>query len=389
MGLCRFNHVKITGIKGVVPERVINIDDEIQYYDNDPKKLARNKKILGLGTRHVVDEGVTSADLCEEAARLLFKEMNINTDEIDALIVASTTPDRIVPSTAHRLHGKLCLNERCSCLDMNGGCTALIHALWLAHSLIESEAARKVLVLGGDILSRRNDVRNRISSMIFSDAGGAVLLERTQKNVPSYFLTGSRGKNWDTLVVPAGGERLPVRKDIADIEITDATGNVWHLWDDIMKGMDVFNFTMEIGPKSISEILEYAGLTKDDIDLFALHQANKQIVDTIRKHANLPSEKTPSVSFERHANCSTIAVLTVLLDCLKPEMKRILMCTFGVGLSWGSCIVNTDGLYNGGISVFKTPQNIPSRQEKINYWTKYFKNETSELSNDEEKKRWL
>ncbi len=387
MGLCRFNHVKITGIKGVVPERVINIDDEIQYYDNDPKKLARNKKILGLGTRHVVDDGVTSADLCEEAARLLFKEMNINTDEIDTLIVASTTPDYVVPSSAHRLHGKLNLDEHCTCFDMNGGCTALIHALWTAHSLISSGAARKILLLSGDIPSRRNDVRNRITSMLLADAAAAILLEYTEEENTAYFLTGSRGKNWDTLVIPAGGARLPIRKDIADIEVTDTAGNVWHLWDDVMKGMAVFDFTMEIGPRSISEILEYAGLTKDDIDLFALHQANKQIVDTIRKHANIPAEKTPTSAFEKYANCSTIAVLTVLLDCLKPEMKRVLMCTFGVGLSWGSCIVNTNSVHNGGISIFKTPKNIPTRQEKTEYWIRYFKNEQQNL--DEEKKRWL
>lgn len=387
MGLCRFNHVKITGIKGVVPERVINIDDEIQYYDNDPKKLARNKKILGLGTRHVVDDGVTSADLCEEAARLLFKEMNIDTDEIDTLIVASTTPDYVVPSSAHRLHGKLNLDEHCTCFDMNGGCTALIHALWTAHSLISSGAARKILLLSGDIPSRRNDVRNRITSMLLADAAAAILLEYTEEENTAYFLTGSRGKNWDTLVIPAGGARLPIRKDIADIEVTDTAGNVWHLWDDVMKGMAVFDFTMEIGPRSISEILEYAGLTKDDIDLFALHQANKQIVDTIRKHANIPAEKTPTSAFEKYANCSTIAVLTVLLDCLKPEMKRVLMCTFGVGLSWGSCIVNTNSVHNGGISIFKTPKNIPTRQEKTEYWIRYFKNEQQNL--DEEKKRWL
>lgn len=373
MGLCRFNHVKITGIKGVVPERVINIDDEIQYYDNDPKKLARNKKILGLGTRHIVDEGVTTVDLCEKAARLLFKEMNINTDNIDALIAVSTIPDYFVPSDAHILHGLLGLSEDCTCLEINGGCTSFVHALWTAHSLISSGAAKKILVLGGDTPSRHNDIRNRNTSMILADGVAAALLEYTEKENTAYFLTGSRGKNWDTLVIPAGGARLPIRKDIADIEVTDTAGNVWHPWDDLMKGMAVFDFTMEIGPKSISEILEYAGLTKDDIDLFALHQANKQIVDTIRKHANIPAEKTPTSAFEKYANCTTVAVLTVLLDCLKPEMKRVLMCTFGVGLSWGSCIVNTDGVHNGGISIFKTPKNIPTRKEKVEYWIRAFK----------------
>ncbi len=375
MGLCRFNHVKITGIKGVVPEHVINIDDEIQYYDNDPKKLARNKKILGLGTRHIVDEGVTTADLCEEAARLLFKEMNINTDEIDALIFYSTTPDYTLPTTSCLLQGKLCLSEHCVCIDMNGGCTSTANALLTAHSLIETGAAKKLLLLGGEMPSMRNDVRNRITSMLLSDIGTATLLEYSEQENPAYFLTGTRGKEWDKLIIPAGAARLPIRKDIADIEVTDAAGNVWHPWDDVMRGMDVFNFAMEIGPKSISEILEYADLTKDDIDLFAIHQANKQIVNTIRKYANLPAEKTPATPFEKYANCSTVAVLSVLLDCLKSEMKRVLMCTFGVGLSWGSCIVNTNGLYNGGMAIFQTPQNIPTRKEKVEYWIRYFKNE--------------
>lgn len=378
MGLCCFNHVKISAIKGCVPERVINIDDEVQYYNNDPKKLARNKKILGLGTRHVVEDGVTTADLCEEAARQLIKEKNIDINEIDALLFVSTTPDYTAPSTAHILHGLLNLDEHCSCLDINGGCTSFVHALMTAYALISSGAAKKILVLGGEIPSRRNDVRNRITSMLLADAGAAVLVEYDEKENKSWFLTGSRGKDWDKLVVPAGGARLPVLKDIVDIEVTDNAGNVWHPWDDIMKGMDVFRFTMENGPKSITDILEYAGMTKDDIDLFAVHQANRQIVDTIRKNAGIPAEKTPTTAFEKYANCSTISFVTVLLDNLTPEMKRALICTFGVGLSWGSCIIGTNGLYNGGMAVLKTPSNIPSRQEKMNYWIKYFQNGSSD-----------
>lgn len=375
MGFSCFNHVKITGIKGVVPERVIHIDDEIRYYGNDPKKLARNKKILGLDKRHVVEDGVTTADLCLEAARRLINEMRIDVKEIDALLFISTTPDYTAPSTAHILHGLLDLDEHCSCMDINGGCTSFVHGLWTAHALISSGAVKKVLVLGGEIPSRRNDVRNRITSMLLADAGAAVLVEHTEEETPSYFLTGSRGKEWDKLVVPAGGARFPIRADIADIEVTDKAGNVWHPWDDVMKGMDVFKFTMEIGPSSITRILEYAKLGTEDIDLFAIHQANKQIVDTIRKNAGLPAEKVPVTAFEKYANCSTISFVTVLLDNLTPEMKKTLVCTFGVGLSWGSCVINTDGLYNGGMSVLKTPAKIESRQEKTAYWINYFKNE--------------
>lgn len=372
MGFASFKHVKVSGIAGVVPEKIINIDDEIQYYGNDPKKLARNKKILGLGTRYNVADGVTTCDLCEAAAQRLIDEMEIDRSAVDALILATTTPDYTAPATSFILQGKLNLDEHCFCMDMNGGCTSFIHALFNASSMIECGAIKKALVLCGDIPSRRNDVRNRITSMLLADSGSAVLVERTENESDSYFLTGSRGKNWDALVIPAGGARFPIRKDIADIEVTDKNGNVWHLWDDIMKGMDVFNFTMEIGPKSIRELLEYAGMTVNDIDLFALHQANKQIVDTIRKHAGLPAEKVPTAAFEKYANLSCSSCLSVLMESLRAEMKRAFLCTFGVGLSWGSCILNTTEMYNGKMTVFKTPECLPTRQEQTGYWIKYF-----------------
>lgn len=260
MSLSSFNNVKISGITAVVPEHFINIDDEIEFFNNDVKLLERNKKILGLGKRHVADDRTTNCDLCEAAARDLIDALNIDKSTIDTVIMVSTSLDYKYPASACILQGILDLSEGCTCFDVTGlACSAYVHGLWLAHSLIASGAAKKVLLLSGEIASIHSDRRNRNSNMLFGDAGTATLLEYTDEEKPSWFYTGTRGKDWDKIIAPAGGWALPIRKDIIDIEETDDRGDVWHLWDEIMKGLDVFKFTTDVGPKGIAAVLDYAG----------------------------------------------------------------------------------------------------------------------------------
>lgn len=374
MGFSKFKHVKVSGITAVVPEKVINIDDEIEFYDNDIKKLERNKSILGLGTRHVVDDGVTTVDLCEQAAKNLIAELKFDADKIEALIVVSVSHDFCYPASSCILQGRLKLPESCLCFDISGlACSGYVHGLLQAHALIESGVVKNCLLLTGDIASTFTDKKNRLSNMLFGDAATATLLEYSREAKESYFLTGTKGADWDKLIAPAGGRYFPIRKDIADIEVKDINGNVWHLWDDLMKGMSVFEFTMNVGPKSINELLEYAGRTIDDIDFFAIHQANKQIISTVGKHSHLPKEKYSSKTFSGYGNCASSSVTTVLCDQLTDKaINEIFLCTFGVGLSWGSCIINFDNVHNGGIKIFNSSCNIKSRKEKAEYWINYF-----------------
>lgn len=371
----KFNHVKIRGITGVVPEHFINIDDEIEFFNNDPKLLERNKKILGLGTRHVADERTTNCDLCEAAACDLIDALKTDKNTIDALIVVSSSHDYHYPASACILQGRMELNEECSCFDISGlSCSAYVHGLWLAHSLISSNAAKKVLLLAGDITSMHSDRRNRNSNMLFGDAGTATLLEYADEENTAYFYTGARGKSWDKLIAPAGGYALPVREDIASAFETDMTGNVWHLWDDIMKGLDVFKFATEVGPKGIATVLDYAQKTKNDVDWFAFHQANKQIVRTIGMYAGLPKDKFSAEAFEKYGNCGAAAVTTDICRQLKDKtFKTVCLATFGVGLSWGFALVDMAGTYIGGLRSYKTPADKMNRAEKIAYWNKYFK----------------
>lgn len=375
MAKTTFRHVRMTGLAAVVPEKRIDIDEEIEFFNNDRALLDRNKKILGLGTRHVVGDGVAVSDLLAAAADRLLEGVKFNRSDVDALIVVTSSPDYHYPATACILQHRLGLSEECSCFDLGGlACSAYVHGMWLAHSLVESGAARHCLVLAGDITSTHSDRRNRNSNMLFGDAGTATLVERTEEVCPACFITGTRGSGWDTLIAPAGGYALPVRSDIADLEIRDEAGNVWRMYDDIMKGMSVFKFTTEVGPRGIADILAMSGKTKDDVDYFAIHQANRQIVRTVANFAGLPKDKFSADAFAKYGNCGAAAVTMELVNRLeRGTLKDVCLATFGVGLSWGFALLDLSWVSFGGVGLYKTPSGRPTRAETVQKWIDYYR----------------
>ena len=375
MAKSTFRHVRVTGITAVVPERCIDIDDEIGFFNNDRALLERNKKILGLGTRHVVDDRTSLSDLLLVAAENLLSGMRTVREEVDALVVVSTSHDFHYPATACVVQGRLGLSESCTCFDVAGlGCSAYVHGLWLAHSLIASGAAHKCLVLSGDLTSTHSDKRNRNSNMLFGDAGTATLVEGGGDACEAWFVTGTRGRAYDKLIAPAGGYYLPIRSDIVDLEIKDETGNVWRMYDDIMKGMDVFRFTTEVAPTGIDDILAYSGKTIADVDYFAIHQANKQIVTTVARWAGLPADKYSAEAFTKFGNCGAAAVTMELVNRLqKGPLGAVCLATFGVGLSWGFAMLDLRDVHVPPIITYRTPPDAMTREEKIKYWVNYSK----------------
>ena len=381
MTFCKFENVKISGIQAVIPNNCINIDDEIKYYNNDEKLLNRNKKILGLGTRYIVDEGTTNCDLCEAAAENLLQKLNIDRNEIDTLVVSSTSHDYTYPASACIIQDRLGLSEDCACFDLSGlACSAYVYALRTCFSLVESGASKKCLLLVGEVASQHSDKRNRNSNMLFSDAGTATLIEYSEEKMSTFFKVGTQGKNWNRIMAPAGGWKLPIREDIVNIEEVDERGNVWHLYDEIMKGMDVFKFTMDVGPKGISDIIEYANKTLNDIDFGALHQANKQIVENVAKLAKLPKEKYSSETFSKYANCGSAAVVTNICDQLKnKEVKNVVLATFGVGLSYAFSLIDLSKTKIFGFDKYIPKTKPYTREELIQNWIKYFKGEIDDF----------
>lgn len=369
-----FQHARIRCMETIVPGQVIHIDDELDLFGGDRTLLERNKKILGLGTRHVVDEQTSNNDLCKAAAFQLFHNNGINPQSIDTLIVLSTSHDYHYPASSCILQYELGLSEDCTCFDISGlGCSGYVHGLMVAHSLIESGASKRCLLLVGDLASTHSDRRNRNTNILFGDAATATFLEYTETPCPAWFYTGTRGSGWKSIIAPAGGYNLPVRDDIADLELRDPNGNVWHLWDDIMRGMEVFKFSCEIGPAGIREILNWANLQMADIDYVAFHQANRQIVTNVAAYAKIPPEKYSTSTFAKYGNCSVAAVaVDICRELNQRPADRILLATFGVGLSWGFAIVDMGQAHIGAIETYVTPPDAPTRKQKIAAWIDYF-----------------
>lgn len=367
-------HSSIKGITTIVPENIINIDDEMNYFDNNPKKLERAKKMIGFGKRHVVIGDTTAIDLCEAAANKLITDMNIDRNDIDTLVLVCQSPDYLLPSSSCILHGRLSLNPSCATFDISLGCSGYVYGLWMVHSLIASGSAKNVLLVVGDAPSTHSNVANRKCNPLFGDAASATYITYSSEDNSAYFSLGTDGKGWDRIIVPAGGRKLPIKEDIVNISEVDTVGNVWFIGDEILHGMDVFNFTMDVAPKNIKQVLELSKKDMSEIDYFVIHQANKQIVENVARIANIPSDKTSSETFSKYGNNSTNSVATVICDQLNHNtVNNILISAFGVGLSWGSAVINIKDIYNGGVSVMKNPSKSLTRMEQALYWAKQFK----------------
>lgn len=359
------NHMEIKGIKTVIPEKFIDIDDEIGYFDNNYKKLERTKKIIGYGRRYIADIGTSVVDMCVDAAEKLFDEMNYDRSKIDLLIFVNQKPDFREPADACIAHGKLNLKENCISIDILLGCSGYTHALFVANSIIQTGIAKHCLILAGDIASYGINKDNRKSVQLFGDACSATIVHYSEQKLPIAFSLGTRGKDFEKIITPMGGIKLAPKKEDYDLLFDDGLGNKWNPMQPLMQGEDVFNFSIEIVPKMIKKVLDIMNYTDNDIDYYILHQANKQIVENIANIANLPHNKCPTETFTKYANNSTNSVVTVMCDVLKnKEVNNIVICGFGIGLSWGAALVNINKMYNGGISTYIS-QNTPKRDEEI------------------------
>lgn len=376
MTKAQFKHVKVQGISTVVPSKEINIYDEIQYYENSTKKIDRMRKIVGFHKRRVVEEGTTASDLCIQAAKTLLEEMNIDKNSIDALIFVVQRPDHSAPATAYYIHNKLGLSDSTMAFDVRQGCPGWVYGMTIASSMIESHAAKRVLLLAGDTPSFGVDPADRNVAPVFGDGGSATLLDYSETEIDSFFNITVKSDGYEAIIKPASGYRLPIKFNEDDKDLVEyletKTGNKNRLVDLYMDGIAVFNFTMNCVPPNIEELLKFSNTNKEDIDYLMLHQANKQIVQTISSNVGFTEDKAPYRSFEELGNQSItsipIAMSFNIKDKLENNKNKVLCSGFGNGLAVASCILNLNNIYCSGIRDYKADETHKTRSEYIKYW---------------------
>ncbi|KRD09980.1 3-oxoacyl-ACP synthase [Flavobacterium sp. Root901] len=327
----------IKAISYYLPEEVLSNDlINKEFPEWDIEKISSK---TGIHSRHISAKDEFSSDMAVKAAERLFAEHNIDKTTIDYLLFCTQSPDYFLPTTACIIQEKLGLNTSIGALDFNLGCSGFVYGLSLAKGLIAGEMAKNVLLITSETYSKFIHPRDKSNKTIFGDAAAATLISSDEGFCTlDKFIFGTDGKGAENLIVKQGGMRFPVSNQNEDI--SDEFGNVRNDKNLYMNGTEIFNFTGEFVPKLTEAILEKSNLTKEDIDLYIFHQANKYMLNHLRKKIKIPEEKF-FISMENCGNTVSSTIPIALYEAQKQgklkESKNLILAGFGVGYSWAAC----------------------------------------------------
>ena len=329
--------VYIKALSYYLPERIVTNAELLKDFPEWSVDKVTAK--VGVTSRHLAADNETAGDLAEKAARRLFEEYGISPSEIDFLLLCTQSPDYFLPSTACLLQHRLGIPVRSGAFDYNLGCSGCIYGLAVAKGLVSAGIARNVLLLTAETYSKYLHPSDKSNRSIFGDGAAACLISTDGFAEIGDFVCGTDGSGAENLIVKTGASK---QRKPTGIFKEDEEGHTWY--DDYlyMNGGAIFNFTLETVPVLVRQLLDKSGSQKEEIDYFIFHQANKFMLNTIRKVCVLPKEKF-YVSLENTGNTVSSTVLIGLKDCLlngtiKAGMQ-VVVAGFGVGLSWGGTIL--------------------------------------------------
>jgi 3-oxoacyl-[acyl-carrier-protein] synthase III len=334
-------HAAISAIEYYLPETTVSTAQLSAEFPEWSVEKIDNK--TGIFERHVAGPDECSSDLAVAAARKLFDSGVCRPEDIDYLLLCTQSPDYFLPTTACLVQDRLGIPTTAGALDFNLGCSGYIYGLGLAEGLIATGQASKVLLLTAETYSKFLHPRDKSVRTIFGDAAAATLLTAVDSEQPPLgpFIYGTDGKGAPNLIVPTGGMR---RARTAETAVTaeDESGNVRSQDSLFMDGAEIFNFTLSAVPKSVNALLEKAGLALDQIDVFIFHQANKYMLEHLRKRIKIPAEKF-LVSMA-HCGNTVSSTLPIALNHAAAEGQlkdgaTIMLVGFGVGYSWGATLL--------------------------------------------------
>jgi len=334
MALSTLRKVRFSGMASCVPKSVISNLDCPAEMKSERERLVRN---IGILHRRICYPWQYFSELAQTAGERLLSELGWAREEVDALIVVTQSPDYPIPATAIIIQDRMKLAQTTLAFDVNLGCSGYPYGIYILGSMIAAGAVKKGLVLVGDKSARLLDP-------LFSDCATATALEFDGAATPMYFDLNSDGSGYRAIIKPVGGHREETKFH----HFVPGPGSQWERKrqvDVILDGTAVLNFSITRVPSAIKNILEFCGTALTDVDYFVFHQANKMINETIRKKLGLPSEKVPSTLHDFGNTSSATVPLTMtvrLREELSAGKKRLLLCGFGIGLSWATSVLDID-----------------------------------------------
>jgi 3-oxoacyl-[acyl-carrier-protein] synthase-3 len=331
----------VSAIEYYLPENTVSTEDLSAEFPE--WSVAKIDEKTGIRNRHIAAPDECASDLAVAAAGKLFASGACRPEEIDFVLLCTQSPDYFLPTTACLVQDRLGIPTAAGALDFNLGCSGFVYGLGIAQGLIASAQASKVLLLTAETYSKFMNPRDRSVRTIFGDAAAATLLEARDAPRPFIgpFVYGTDGRGAPYLIVPAGGMRRPRTPETA-IPAEDGSGNARSPNDLFMNGAEIFNFTIEAVPQSVAALLKKARLTQADIDLFVFHQANRYMLEHVRRRLKIPPEKF-QLSMA-HCGNTVSSTIPIALKHAAEEGKVhsgtvMMLVGFGVGYSWAATIL--------------------------------------------------
>ena len=317
-------YARITGTGGYLPENVMTNSDLEKIVDTSDQWI---RERTGIEQRHIAVEGQTTVDLAEAASRLAIESAGINAQDIDLIILATSTPDKIFPSSACILQARLDIHG-CPAFDIQAVCTGFVYALAVAEKFIKTGTSKKVLVVGAEVFSRILNWQDRTTCVLFGDGAGAVILEASEETGILSTHIHADGQYENLLRVPYG---------IADGYDQVKAGNAYVE----MKGNEVFKMAVNTLGRIVDETLAANNMQKSDIDWLVPHQANTRIISATAKKLKMSMEQVV-VTVHKHGNTSAASVPLALDVAVRDgrikKNELILLEAFGGGFTWGSVL---------------------------------------------------
>ena len=343
MAKLHFENIKISGIVTTTGDKKVIIEEEASNYGYNEKMVKRLKKRMGFNSRYVVsDDNICTSDLCIQSSEVIFEKFDKS--DVEALIFVTQTPDYKAPSTAIIMADRLGLGNDVIAYDINLGCSGFINGLLNAYTLINS-GLKKVLLCVGDVASKFAYYKDKNLTPLMGDAGSAILIEK-KEGFNADFVLHSDGGGYKHLIIPDGGCRNPFNEEsLKEIETEEGIRRGIDMY---MNGGEIFNFTIKVVPKMFDELFEYAKISKDEIDYFVLHQANKYILQNIAKRLEISEDKLPMDTMTIYGNQNSASIPGTINGFLYDKLigrKKVVFAGFGIGLSWGACVVDLEDVY--------------------------------------------
>lgn len=327
----------LCGLGSWIPENVVTNDQLAAVLDTSDEWIRTR---TGVVRRHVAGEGTATSDLAAEAGKRALKSAGV--DAVDALILATTTPDRPCPATAPEVANLLGLGT-IAAFDIAAVCTGFIYALANGAGLIAAGIADRVLVIGAEIFTSIVNPHDRTTRAIFGDGAGAVVLRAGNMDEPGAigpFVLGSDGRGSDLIMVPAGGSRHPCRGD----------GSAEDEGYFVMQGQAVYRKAVDAMTQSTLQVLEQANWPVQSVDRLVCHQANRRIVTAVAARLGIPADRCV-INIDEVGNTAAASIPLALdygVECgeLRPG-NRVVLTGFGGGLTWGSTLLRWPEIVNG------------------------------------------